>query len=113
RHRALNLPTEPASQSGPGKVRRPKPSLAGENCLACGAALGGYRPGPLCSACRDRSEREPQTIPGYRIIKELGRGSMGTVSLALRARDDLSVALTSVIPAAAGSRDTIDRFLRE
>jgi serine/threonine-protein kinase len=112
RYRALSLPTGSA-ESGPAKVRRPKSSPEAENCLACGTPLVGYRPGPLCSACRERTEREPQTIPGYRIVKELGRGGMGVVSLALRAKDDLPVALKSVIPAAAGSRANIDRFFRE
>jgi serine/threonine-protein kinase len=38
---------------------------------------------------------------------------MGVVSLALPVRDSLPVALKSVIPAAAASRDNVDRFLRE
>jgi serine/threonine-protein kinase len=38
---------------------------------------------------------------------------MGTVSLALRIRDDLPVAVKSVIPAVVGTGDNLERFLRE
>lgn len=38
---------------------------------------------------------------------------MGVVSLALRIQDNRPVALKSVIPEMSGSRDAIDRFLRE
>ena len=113
RYRTLSLPSEPPSQSGLAKVRRPKSTPAAANCLACGAPLRSHQPGALCSACRDRSDRHPQTVPGYRIVKELAQGGMGMVSLALRVKDDLPVALKSVMPAAAGSRDNIERFLRE
>jgi len=113
RNRALSLPPTASSQAELAKVHRPKPSPDASNCLACGASLRGRQPGLLCAVCRERSDREPQTIPGYRIVKELGRGSMGVVSLALRGRDDLPVALKSIAPAAPGTRDNIDRFLRE
>lgn len=112
RHRALSLSTDPSS-SGHTQVRRPRPWPVGGRCLACGASLRTHPPDPLCSNCRERSNREEQTISGYRIVKELRRGSMGIVSLALRIQDDRPVALKSVIPEKSGSRDAIDRFFRE
>jgi eukaryotic-like serine/threonine-protein kinase len=111
RYRALSLPPQPPSQPGIAKARlRKKPSLSEGRCLACGAAAEA---GPLCPTCRHRADQKLQPIPGYLLVKELGRGGMGVVSLALRVRDDLPVALKSVIPAAAGSRDNVERFLRE
>jgi serine/threonine-protein kinase len=113
RYRALSLSSGPPSQPGLAKVHRPKATPAAANCLACGAPLRSHQHGALCLGCRDRSDRQPQTVPGYRIVKELGHGGMGIVSLALRVKDDLPVALKSVMPAAAASRDNIERFLRE
>src|SRR5438445_9354433 len=63
RYRTLSLPSEPPSQSGLAKVRCPKSTPAAANCLACGAPLRSHQPGALCSACRDRSDRHPQTVP--------------------------------------------------
>jgi serine/threonine-protein kinase len=112
RHRALSLSTDPSSP-GLTQVRRPRPWPVGHHCLACGASLRTHPPDPLCSNCRDKSNREDQPVPGYRVVKELGQGTMGVVSLALRTQDDRPVALKSVIPETPGSRDAIVRFLRE
>ena len=54
-----------------------------------------------------------QTIPGYRIVRELGRGSMGIVALALREADGRAYALKTIIPSVAANHAVIDRFLRE
>jgi serine/threonine-protein kinase len=56
---------------------------------------------------------QTQTIAGYQLVRELGRGAMGIVYLALRQADGYPVALKTVVPAAAGSPGQIDRFLRE
>ena len=37
----------------------------------------------LCPTCKDESARQSQTIPGFKIVRELGRGGMGIVHLAL------------------------------
>jgi serine/threonine-protein kinase len=95
------------------KVSRPK-SPGGDQCLACGTLLPALpQLASLCSDCRDRIERNPQPFPGYRIVKELGQGNLGIVSLALRVRDELPVALKSIIPTMASSRDEVERLLRE
>jgi serine/threonine-protein kinase len=67
----------------------------------------------LCPACQELADRQPQPIPGYRVIREIGRGGMGIVSLALRGDDASPVALKTIIPAVAGSKAQVDRFLRE
>ncbi len=53
------------------------------------------------------------TIPGYRLIREIGRGGMGTVFEAARDSDGVSVAVKVVRPAVTPTRKQIDRFLRE
>lgn len=56
---------------------------------------------------------QDQPIRGYELIREVGRGSMGTVYLALRKRDQAVLAVKTLRPAVApGSRET-QRFLRE
>ncbi len=52
-------------------------------------------------------------IPGYRILKELGRGGMGVVYLAEREAGGERLAVKTITPAAAASRHQVDRFLRE
>lgn len=52
-------------------------------------------------------------IPGYHVIRELGRGGMGVVYLARDEHDGVRVALKTVAPAVAPSRSMIERFLRE
>jgi serine/threonine-protein kinase len=54
-----------------------------------------------------------QPYPGYEIVRELGRGGMGVVFEARRRVDGVSVALKVIIPAVAGTRAQLERFLRE
>ncbi|HEX5269495.1 MAG TPA: FHA domain-containing serine/threonine-protein kinase [Gemmataceae bacterium] len=53
------------------------------------------------------------TIPGYRIERELGRGGMGVVYLAVNERDNSNIALKTIIPAVAVGGTEVRRFLRE
>src|SRR5437588_849416 len=68
---------------------------------------------PLCPDCLAAAGKLPQPIAGYRLIRELGRGGMGVVHLAVGETDGSVVALKTVIPAVAGSRTQIEQFLRE
>jgi serine/threonine-protein kinase len=52
-------------------------------------------------------------IPGYQLVRELGRGGMGVVFLAVRDADGSEVALKTIIPAVAANRAQVERFLRE
>jgi serine/threonine-protein kinase len=91
-------------------------------CRVCGAPLPElsslrlvFSPGniPLCKACRGKIRDHPQTIPGYQIIRELGRGGMGVVYVAVRVLDGALVALKTIQPAQAATRLQTERFLRE
>ena len=94
--------------NGPSQILLKAPG----SCAACD------KPCPpsaekLCPACRDAAAKLAQPIPGYRIVKELGRGSMGIVSLALREADGVAYALKTIIPSVAANYATLERFLRE
>jgi eukaryotic-like serine/threonine-protein kinase len=102
---ALPPPPAPAPSTTP---EAPAPPAA---CPACGAAPAAGA--ALCEECERCARRQPQPLPGYRVIRELGRGTMGVVSLALREADRRAVAVKTIIPAASGKRGLVQRFLRE
>jgi len=52
-------------------------------------------------------------IPGYLIVREIGRGGMGVVYLATRQADGQRVAVKTLLPATAASAQAMQRFLRE
>ena len=56
---------------------------------------------------------ELTTVGPYRILKQLGRGGMGAVYLALDTRLDRKVALKVMLAELAADTDAKDRFLRE
>jgi serine/threonine-protein kinase len=121
---------EPAAVPGaPARVKEPappvKPPPPGATCRVCSvpltianvaavpAAEAESGLPPLCRACWKQIEANDQPITGYLIVREVGRGAMGLVSMALRKSDGALVALKTIMPAVAGSRANVDRFFRE
>jgi serine/threonine-protein kinase len=109
-----------APQAAPAETA---PASAPVLCLVCGIPLAaasplGEEPAPaplssVCLACQEEIREQPQNIPGYLIVRALGKGSMGLVYLALRQADGLLMAVKTIIPAVAGSAAQVERFLRE
>jgi serine/threonine protein kinase len=67
----------------------------------------------VCEDCREELKRQPQPIPGYEMIKLLGRGGMGCVMLARDERTGVSVAIKSLLPEVAVTEVSLRRFMRE
>jgi serine/threonine-protein kinase len=68
---------------------------------------------PICSSCQTLLAASPPILPGYRIARELGRGGMGVVYLAVHDSHGDVVAVKTVAPALVGTAEMVDRFLRE
>ncbi len=100
---------------------RSVPSFAQGRCRLCLAPLepvgmSGMSQSiqlPLCCSCWAQIQKQPQPISGYQIARELGRGGMGVVYLAVREADGWPVALKTITPAVAVTRAKVERFLRE
>jgi serine/threonine-protein kinase len=66
----------------------------------------------LCDKCSNLMRNHSQPITGYRIVRELGRGSMGVVYLALDETGS-PVALKTIVPVVTPSDTQLARFQRE
>jgi pSer/pThr/pTyr-binding forkhead associated (FHA) protein len=75
--------------------------FAAGRCTCCGAPVPANKHSPdlACPACRQAIREQTQLIPGYEIVRELGRGAMGVVHLAIRGSGGLAVALKTIKPA--------------
>jgi serine/threonine protein kinase len=76
--------------------------------------LASERPAPSPHrAVPISAETGPQPFPGYRVLREIGRGGMGVVYQAVSDLDGATVAIKSVTPTVAASADDLRRFARE
>jgi serine/threonine-protein kinase len=101
-------------------------------CAHCGKdvsrEMGEHRHGDfICAECKadpgrivqhllelsDRGDENLLAIRGYRICKELGRGGMGAVYLALNTQTGEQVALKVMLPRIAADEHAKQLFLRE
>lgn len=92
-------------------------------CLACGTRAehptlsAQEKPSQtqsyVCTACREEIQNHPQPVPGYEILRRLGKGGMGVVHLAHRKSTGAAVAVKLVVPESATSDRAIQLFLRE
>lgn len=99
-------------------------------CAACSGSINGDGSGlmkgrfeniadpdfwksTVCPDCLVSADEMEQLIDGYLLIKEIGRGGMGIVSLAVHHDDANLVAVKAVSPTAEMSSNDVERFLRE
>ena len=92
-------------------------------CMACAAPVpvvvekASPQPAPapfaLCPSCRQAMQEHPQPVPGYEIVRQLGRGGMGVVYLAQRTTNGEPVALKLIVPESVASDRAVRLFLRE
>jgi serine/threonine-protein kinase len=96
-----------------------KPTVVTVACLNCGrreeaqATSAGENLTFLCEDCRVELKKTPQPIPGYEMVKVLGRGGMGCVMLGRDQRNGRAVAIKTLLPEFAVSDKAMRRFLRE
>jgi serine/threonine-protein kinase len=96
-----------------------KPTIITVACLNCGRREEAQATSTdehltfLCEDCRIELKKSPQPIPGYDMVKVLGRGGMGCVMLARNQADGRAVAIKTLLPEFAVSDKSMRRFLRE
>jgi serine/threonine-protein kinase len=67
----------------------------------------------ICEECREELKRQPQPVPGYEMIRMLGRGGMGCVMLARSDKTGQAVAIKTLLPEVAVTNQALRRFMRE
>ncbi len=96
-----------------------RPTLIAVDCANCGrreqteASHVNEKMSFICEDCREELKRQPQPVPGYQMIKLLGRGGMGCVMLARDEKTGRSVAIKSLLPEVAVTEVSLRRFMRE
>jgi serine/threonine-protein kinase len=103
----------------PRQAPPPPPQTIGKYCVVCGAPAVPVpdRANPLlsylCPACRKEALQQAQPIEGYQIVRELGRGGMGVIYLALRSANGVLTALKTFKLAMDGTEAQVQKFIRE
>jgi eukaryotic-like serine/threonine-protein kinase len=96
-----------------------QPAIVLVECLNCGRREQAQATQPdehmtfLCEDCRIELKRTPQPVPGYDMVKVLGRGGMGCVMLGRDQRTGRAVAIKTLLPEFAVSDKAMRRFMRE
>jgi len=95
-----------------------RPTLVQVECSNCGRreqteAAPDEKLTFICEECREELRRRPQPVPGYEMIRVLGRGGMGCVMLARDEKSGSSVAIKTLLPEVAVADQSLKRFMRE
>jgi serine/threonine-protein kinase len=99
--------------------RLTQPTIVTVACLHCGrrdqaeATSAGEHLTFLCEDCRIELKKTPQPIPGYDMIRVLGRGGMGCVMMGRNQQTGAAVAIKTLLPEFAVSDKAMRRFMRE
>jgi eukaryotic-like serine/threonine-protein kinase len=96
-----------------------RPTIVTVPCLNCGRREEAQATSAeehltfLCEDCRIELKKTPQPIPGYDMVRVLGRGGMGCVMLGRNQANGQAVAIKTLLPEFAVSDKAMRRFLRE
>jgi eukaryotic-like serine/threonine-protein kinase len=96
-----------------------KPTVVTVECLNCGrpeqaqATAADERLTFLCEDCRNELKSAPQAVPGYDMVRVLGKGGMGCVMLGRNQKTGAEVAIKTLLPEFAVSDKAMRRFMRE
>jgi hypothetical protein len=100
-------------------ARLTQPTIVAVACLHCGRREQAQATSAeehltfLCEDCRIELKNTPQTIPGYDMIRVLGRGGMGCVMMGRNQQTGAAVAIKTLLPEFAVSDKAMQRFMRE
>jgi hypothetical protein len=96
----------------PAPIPRPVPLPSGARCFCCSnEPVEGES--PICQTCRRSAAAREQPIPGYLLLRELGKGGMGVVHLALCLLHQQPRAIKTILLAEDAAPVMVARFLRE
>jgi serine/threonine-protein kinase len=115
----VEVTTEDLSETTHDAALPKRPVLVMVECVNCGRREQAQATAPdehltfLCEDCRIELKRSPQAIPGYDMVRLLGRGGMGTVMLGREQRTGRAVAIKTLLPEFAVSDKAMRRFMRE
>lgn len=116
---AVRAAAVPAQNRAPGARPADVGTKVSVRCLRCGVATPNELPrlraenmAYFCDPCQAVLVAEPKLLPGYQVVRELGRGAMGAVYLAVHAVLGRR-ALKMILPRAAMSQRMRDLFVRE
>jgi len=115
----VEVTTEDLSETTHDASLPKRPVLVMVECVNCGRREQAQATAPdehltfLCEDCRIELKRSPQAIPGYDMVRLLGRGGMGTVMLGREQRTGRAVAIKTLLPEFAVSDKAMRRFMRE
>jgi len=110
---------QPVTVNGLEAPTLTRPTLIPIDCANCGrreqaeVSHVNEKMSFICEDCREELKRQPQPVPGYQMIKLLGRGGMGCVMLARDEKTGRSVAIKSLLPEVAVTEVSLRRFMRE
>lgn len=96
-----------------------RPTVVMVECANCGrreqteASDANEKMSFVCEDCREELKRQPPPVPGYQMVKLLGRGGMGCVMLARDERTGGQVAIKTLLPEVAVTEVSLRRFMRE
>jgi tRNA A-37 threonylcarbamoyl transferase component Bud32 len=116
---AENSASETTIAESPGQHEPTRPTIIIVECLNCGRREQAEASTPdeqmtfLCEDCRAELRRHPQPVPGYDMVKVLGRGGMGCVMLSRDQKTGRAVAIKTLLPEVAVTEKAMNRFLRE
>jgi hypothetical protein len=105
--------------SSRGQIEPTRPAIVVVECLNCGRRDHAEASAPdehmtfLCEDCRVELRRQPQPVPGYEMVRVLGRGGMGCVMLGRQETTGRAVAIKTLLPEVAVSEKALRRFMRE
>lgn len=108
-----------ADRATPSDEFSVKPTIVTVNCLNCGrreqaqATTADEHLTFLCEDCRIELRNTPQPIPGYDMVRLLGRGGMGCVMLGRNQKTGGLVAIKTLLPEFAVTDKAMRRFMRE